>query len=132
MGGRNPPSAQGNWAQVSSLPCPKALRGFSRQYPGPEESIPLTSELRGPLREDLSRPRQQGTGAAWLQVGLQKAFPVTGPAHMQFGWFPTTEQWSARAWDTVRVFSTLAARKNHLSKHKIRDSDFNGLESRQV
>lgn len=56
MGGRNPPSAQGNWAQVSSLLCPKALRGFSRQYPGPKESIPLTSELRGPLREDLSRP----------------------------------------------------------------------------
>lgn len=81
MGGRNPPSAQGTWAKVFSLPCPKALRGFSRKYPGPKESISLTSRLRGPLGENLSP--QQGVGAAWLQVGLQKAFPVTGPTHVQ-------------------------------------------------
>lgn len=95
MGRRNPPSAQETWVEVFSLPCPKALHGFSRKYPGSKESISLASNFRGPLREGLSH--QQGIGSAWLQVGLQKAFPVTGPTHMQLWVIPhhrTVECWS--------------------------------------
>lgn len=112
MGRRNPPPAQGTWAQVSSLPCPKAFRGFSRKYPGPKESTSLTSKLRGPLGEDLPRPRQ-GIGAAWAAGGTSEAFPVTGPTHLQLWVVPhhrTLECWSrghlsrcSQPWLLVRV-----------------------------